>query len=88
MDQLTKLLEAEGWTLHGPNVWRYYAGVEVYEIQLHVAGGAVLHASFWDLTGARELLATAYRAWPTGVKRAEITAWVKDPAAQAAGGPR
>ncbi|UAJ15478.1 hypothetical protein SEA_PUPPERS_47 [Gordonia phage Puppers] len=81
-DELAEVLAAEGWQRPRPtDHWRYYAGVEVYEIQLHVAGGAILHASLWDLTGPRQLVATAYRAWPVGVRLQEIRRWISDPAA-------
>lgn len=80
---LTELLLAQGWQ-HQPTTaaWRYYAGVEVYEIRLATtAGGKVSHASLWDLTaGQPELIASAYRATPPGRRLQEIRAWAEDPA--------
>lgn len=83
-DELAEVLAAEGWQRPIPTDhwrWRYYAGVEVYEIHLHAAGGIVLHASLWDLTGPRQLMATAYRTWCIGVRLQEIRRWIADPAA-------
>lgn len=87
--RVTKELEAQGWQRQSSGVdWRYYVGVEVYEIHLAVERNRVSHGSLWDVTtGRAELIATAYRATPPARRVEEILAWASDPSAMALGQP-
>lgn len=87
--RVTKELEAQGWQRQSSGVdWRYYVGVEVYEIHLAVERNKVSHGSLWDVTtGRAELIATAYRATPPARRVEEILAWASDPSAMALGQP-